>query len=218
MKTKKKVLLVSLCVVLLGVVSIVGTLAYLTSKDEVVNTFTVGKINITLDEADVDEYGKEIPDAARVEENEYKLIPGHTYVKDPTVTVVKRSEESYVRMLVTINNLADLKTIFGEKFLPQNYVEGWDSEVWVPVKTTENEDDTVTYEFRYKEPVSTVGAEDDMILEPLFTKLTLPGEVTAEQLEFIQDLQITVVGHAIQKDTFADADAAWAAFDKQVNP
>ena len=40
--------------------------------------------------------------------NSYKLMPGTTYTKDPTVTVKAGSEESYVRMKVTFNNAAAL--------------------------------------------------------------------------------------------------------------
>lgn len=217
MKTKKKVLLLFLCAVLLVAVSIVGTLAYLTSRDEVTNTFTVGKVDITLDEADVDEYGKEIAGADRVKGNEYKLIPGHTYVKDPAVTVEGDSEESYVRMLVTINKLATLKAIFGSNFLPQNYVTGWDSSIWVPVATTDNGDDTITYEFRYCKTVSTVDGNAEA-LEPLFESFTLPGKVTGEQIAELEELEINVVAHAIQADGFDNADKAWAAFDEQMIP
>ena len=52
-------------------------------------------------------------------------------------------------------------------------------------------------------------------LKALFTKFTMPGEITGEQLETIQGLEIVVEGHAIQTASFDDADAAWAAFDAQ---
>ena len=92
MKTSMKALTLVLCAVLLVCASVMGTLAYLKSTTDVVkNTFTVGKVAIKLDEADVDEYGKKIADADRVTANEYKLLPGHTYNKDPMVTVLANS-------------------------------------------------------------------------------------------------------------------------------
>ena len=51
MKTTKKALLLTLCAVLLVAASVLGTMAYLTSTDEVQNTFTVGQVSIKLDEA-----------------------------------------------------------------------------------------------------------------------------------------------------------------------
>ena len=46
MKKTKKALLLSLCAVMLVTASVLGTMAYLTSTDEVVNTFTVGNVAI----------------------------------------------------------------------------------------------------------------------------------------------------------------------------
>ena len=57
MKTARKAILLVLCVILLVVASVMGTLAYLTDTEAVTNTFTVGKVGITLDETDVDETG-----------------------------------------------------------------------------------------------------------------------------------------------------------------
>ena len=93
----KKVLALVLCAALLVAGSVAATLAYLTSKTEVVtNTFSVGNVTITLDEAKVNEYGVEAEGEDRVKANEYKLIPGHTYVKDPMVHVTEKSEQCYV--------------------------------------------------------------------------------------------------------------------------
>lgn len=102
MRTKTKALVLALCAVLLVVTTVFVTMAFLTSEDSVQNTFTVGKVEITLDEAKVDSYGNEIANAERVKENEYKLIPSHTYVKDPTIHVDSNSEDCY--LFVKIQN------------------------------------------------------------------------------------------------------------------
>ena len=102
MKTKTKALALALCAVLLVVTTVFVTMAYLTSEDSVTNTFTVGKVTITLDEAKVDEYGEEEEGASRVDENTYKLIPGHTYTKDPQIHVDTNSEDCY--LFVKIEN------------------------------------------------------------------------------------------------------------------
>ena len=57
---------------LLVAASVMGTMAYLTSKDEVKNTFTVGNIKINLDEAKVDQMGDPIQGEKRVKENSYE--------------------------------------------------------------------------------------------------------------------------------------------------
>lgn len=215
---KSKALLLALCAVLLVTASVLGTLAYLTSQDTVVNTFTVGKVNIVLDETAVTPDGKPIGGADRVKENSYHLVPGMTYVKDPTVTVVKGSEESYVRMLVTINCYDALTDIFGEPFLPQYFVSGWDNTTWISTEVidVDTNADTATYEFRYKETVETT-ANEDVALDALFESITVPGSMSADDMNSIKDLKITVVGHAIQAAGFADEDAAWTAFASEIN-
>lgn len=112
MKNLKKALIAGTCSALLVAGSVAGTMAYLTSSDEVVNTFTVGNVAITLDEAKANTDGSLVEGADRVQANSYKLLPGHTYAKDPMVTVLDGSEESYVRMKVTLSKSAELDAIF----------------------------------------------------------------------------------------------------------
>ena len=209
-----KPLALALCAVLLVVGTILGTVAYLQDTASVVNTFTVGNVYLKLDEAVVDEKGE--PTGGRTETgNAYHLLPGETYTKDPTVTVLKGSEESYVRMLVTINCYDELATIFGDPFLPQYFVEGWDNAVWVSTQVISKDvsANTATYEFRYFETVKPE-KDTDLVLDALFDTVTVPNTMTGDQLATIADLEITVEAHAIQATGFANADEAWAAFSK----
>ena len=222
---KKKILSLTLVVCLLAIAVVGGTLAYFTDKSEVAtNTFSVGDVTIELDEADVDLMGNKIKDAEgndveRVTENAYKLVPGHLYTKDPTVTVLGGSEESYVRMFVTINKAGVLNELF-PGFLPQNYVEGtWDATKWAPFGLPVEGEDTLTYEFRYYTTVCTVNedgtAKDAEKLPALFEEFRLPATLTDEDIEDLAGLTITVYAEAIQADGFADADAAFAALNAQ---
>ena len=211
---RSKPLVLALCAVLLVVGTILGTVAYLQDTASVVNTFTVGNVHLKLDEAVVDEKGE--PTGGRTETgNAYHLLPGETYTKDPTVTVLKGSEESYVRMLVTINCYDELATIFGDPFLPQYFVEGWDNAAWVSTQVISKDAsaNTATYEFRYFETVKPE-KDTDLVLDALFDTVTVPNTMTGDQLATIADLEITVEAHAIQATGFANADEAWAAFSK----
>ena len=243
MKTRSKALLLTLCAVLLVTASVLGTLAFLTSTDKVENTFTVGSVKIALDEAKVTTDGTPVEGAARVKANEYHLLPGHTYTKDPTVTVKDGSESSYVRLKVTFNNAADIIAMCTdpeyaddgptgvENAYPLirmvNFVEAnaakWDG--IIPDNMVDTEEmldnskyfqktgDTLTYYFYYETPVA--APDGDVKLATLFDKVTVQGWVTGEQLAKLNDFKITVVAEAIQADGFANADAAWAAFDAQ---
>lgn len=208
---KKKHLTTILLMMLVAALSVGATLAYLTDKDANVNTFTVGNVNLKLDEAKVNEYGEVIEGEKRVTENTYKLIPGHTYVKDPTVTVEKGSEPSYVRMLVKFNKATVLQELFGTPFLPQNFVTGWNSEKWKSTGNIIANGDNLIYEFWYCDVVD--AREEERKLEALFEKINFPETVTAEQLQKLEGLVIDIEAHAIQADGFENADAAWAAFE-----
>lgn len=213
---KLKILITVFCAVLLVVASVVGTLAYLTSESKVVNTFTVGNVNITLDEADVNENGVVVSNA-RVKENKYHLVPGQTYVKDPTLTVKAKSEASYVRVLLTIDHASEFDAIYAPNQADLTTIfNGYDATNWVyEAVTRDMVKNTVTYEFRYKEIVTK--SETDTVLDALFDSVTVPGTFDSDDMASIADLKITVIGHAIQATGFANEDAAWTAFDEQIN-
>lgn len=237
----RKILISTLCLIIVAGVSVLGTMAYLQDQtDAVVNTFTMGQVKITLDETKVDEYGEPIKkvddNGAPTEENdrtatgnEYKMIPGHTYTKDPTVTITAGSEESFVRMLVTFNHVSALDEIFasdGGANLMQIF-DGYNDELWIHNGSVRDDAaDTVTYEFRYHK---TASAEDaDVKLEPLFNTFTVPGTFTVDDLAKLNGtdendpFEITVVAQAIQAMGFEDADGktdedlAWEAFDAEL--
>lgn len=226
MKKGLKVLVVLLCAVMLVAASVMGTLAYLTAQDSVENTFTVGNIEIKLDEAVVDkETGKATTGRTEDGNTGVKIIPGRTLDKDPTVYVKEGSEKAFVRMKVTISHYSELKAIFGDNFLPQDYVTGWDPAVWVTTKVVKEEGNTATYEFRYNGIVEAPadnndGNKDYKKLDALFTTFTLPGaEVDNKELATLKGLSISVTAEAIQAETFEnDENKAWDAFDKQYNP
>lgn len=212
MKTRSKALLLTLCAVLLVAASVLGTMAYLTSTDEVTNTFTVGQVKIKLDEAKANPDGSLVANADRVKANEYKLLPGHTYNKDPMVTVLSGSESSYVKMTVTFSKANELDAIFAPGGADlTSILNGYDAAKWIAKGNTKDATaNTRTYEFWYKE---TVGAPTaDVALDALFDSITVPGTITNEQLATIEGMTITVNAYAIQADGFANAEAAWAAF------
>ena len=78
---KKKIVSLALAVCLIAIAA-VGTLAYFTDKDAKTNTFTTGKVDITLNET--------------FDEQTAKLLPGKDIAK--IVNVTNNEEDAYVRL------------------------------------------------------------------------------------------------------------------------
>lgn len=229
MKTKtRRVLALVGSAFLLVVMTIGATVAYLSDTKTVNNTFSVGHVNILLDEADVYEFGaKDIPEgkahgqaiegAKRVTDgNEYKLFPGHTYDKDPTVTVEKDSEDCYVRALVTVNKKSALDKLFADHNITDvsTVVTGTDLTKWELEGVTYGSD-SIVYEVRYKNVVKSSTSNTE--LEPVFTTIKVPGILNNDEIAQLEGMKINVVAQAIQADGFDDADAAWAAFEGKIS-
>ncbi len=210
MKTRNKALLLALCAVLLVCSTIFGTLAYLTDTDKVENTFTVGRVGISLDEAKVNEDGKPVEGADRVQKNEYHLLPGHTYTKDPTVHIDDDSEEAYLYIKLEIADNADLKALLGKYNLSDDL---WDllnnskKDDWTALAgAVDANNGTGTYLLTYKTTVD--GTTADI---KLFDSITVPGQFTNEDLAKLDQFKITVTAYAVQADGFDTAAEAWTA-------
>ena len=222
MKTAKKAMLMTLCAIILVVATVFGTMAYLTSTDEVNNTFTVGNVKITLDEAKVDTNGSPVEGAARVKVNDYKLLPGHTYTKDPTIHVDAASEDCFIRAKVTLTNASEwiaIATKYADN-KAENIIKGTDDNIWwVSQPAVDETANTVTYTFVYKNESHTdelgkrIWTSTDSKDLVLFNEIAIPGGLTNDELAAVGSSKITVVAEAIQADGFANADAAWKAFE-----
>lgn len=175
MKKKTLALVLALTLLVAGVVG--GTLAWLTDQTaEVKNTFTVGDINIGLTETTTD----------------YKMVPGNTIAKDPTVTVKAESEACWLFVKVTESENLDT-------FITYAIAEGW----------TKLQDGVY-----YRE----VSASDADQTFPVLAgnAVTVNSDVTKEMLtaKDFASPTLTFKAYAVQKDNVASASDAWA----KVNP
>ena len=206
MKKARNIIALLLCAILLVGASVSGTVAYLTSDDEVVNTFTVGKVIITLDEKDVDnDNNKEdnvtVNNVTRDKANAYKLIPGQRYEKDPVIHVDPTSESCWVFVQV-INGIAafEAETTTGEnaynKIAIQIKNNGWNSLGGV---------DNVYYmEYTKNQSDKDLKVFQEFKLADKAESITGWGDINEETT-------ITVTGYAVQKEGFAEAIDAWNA-------
>lgn len=100
----KKKLIIVLCslvaAVTLVVVSVMGTVAYLTASAKVTNVFTVGNVFLSMYESPVDADGVKQGSEKNSASNSYTLIPGKSYDKDPTIYVGSETSSAYLFVLV----------------------------------------------------------------------------------------------------------------------
>ena len=97
---RKKIVALSMAVLMLAVCVIGGTLAYFTdTTDAQVNEFTVGNVDINLTEPEW--------------KGDATLMPGKSYAKDPTITVVEKSQDAYVFLKLDMNKYVSLVNLMG---------------------------------------------------------------------------------------------------------
>jgi predicted ribosomally synthesized peptide with SipW-like signal peptide len=205
---KKKLFAVCLVVALLVVAAVGSTLAYFTDKTETAkNTFTVGKVKITLDEADIAN-----PTGDRVTANDYtNIVPNKEYAKDPIVHVDENSQEAYVRAFITIDNAEAFigsipgENSVGEKFLSTLAVDSKWTCVDAATATIDSEN-KLTLEFRYSEAVKAGNSTTNVI-----SSFTTPAGIGNDTLT---TFHITVYAEAIQTEGFkGDLSKAFAALN-----
>ena len=190
----KKTMTAVLAMMLIMAMTVAGTYAYLTSTDSVTNTFTVGKVAITLDEAKTDAYGVADTTVARVKANEYKLIPGREYDKDPTVHVEAGSEECYVFVKIE-NGIAAIEDTT-EPIADQIETNGW---TLLPGETG------VYYRVQ-----AAIPENGNAVPLPVFGRFAIKADA---DVSTYGDAELIITAYAIQKDGIFTAAAAWAALN-----
>lgn len=94
--------------------SVGETLAWMVCQtDLIINTFTYGKIDITLTEKDT-----KLDDDNDEKTNTYEIEPGETIIKDPTITVEAESEASWLFVKLEKSENFD-------QYLEYTMAEGW---------------------------------------------------------------------------------------------
>ncbi len=162
---------------LLLTVGVGVTVALLVSSSKpVINTFTVGGVDITLTETDI----------------EYKMTPGVTLPKDPTVTVLANSEKSW--LFVKVDKENDFDT-----FCTYEIQDGW-----IALEGQAG----VFYQMVEK------SSADQLFTVLKNNSIHIKDTVTEEQLSGVTvNPTLTVTAYAIQSDGLTTPAAAWQALD-----
>lgn len=209
-----KVLCLVMCALLLVTGSVFLTLAFLSSTSETVtNTFTVGNVTITLDEAKVDLYGVEEEGADRVTANDYKLIPGQTYKKDPVITVKEGSEPAYVYLGLAIDPA--VAAVIDGSIASQLATNGWLRLQTGGTDTVWTDSDDTTYDIYYK--ANAVDASDGDETVKTFETFKVITDPSDAKLNAANAKTIKVKAFAVQSANTDSVEAAWLSAFPQVN-
>lgn len=188
---------------LVAVISIGGTIAWLTaSTQEVKNTFTVGNITIDLNEHKYN--GTALTNEVVKTNDNYKMVPGDTLPKDPYVTIGEKSEECYLFVEVVESTTLDTYisyTVDSSKWTKTTLTGKRGGEVYV-YKVAEN-DYTIDY---------TASATNYSILTG--NQVTVNSNVTKTQMENLNATNavqptMSFYGYAVQAANVTDYTTAW---------
>ncbi len=176
----KKRMTIIVAVSLICLIAAGGTVAWLTDKDEAVNTFAVGKIDITLTEP-------AWPGSNTLQ----KLYPGAVIGKDPTVTVEANSENCFVYVLIE-NELNGT--------VPNAVTLDIDTVHWNLVKKTGNRS---LYVYCSKIESS----PSPSVLEKIFSRVTVDENVVTEtNISLLNSKTIKVRAYAHQSEAISADD------------
>ena len=148
----------------------------------------------------MDDSDKDGDTTERDKANNYKLLPGHQYEKDPIVHVDPKSEECYLFVKV-VNQIADIEA--DTKVADQmTGTYGWTVVNGVNGLATGE----VLYVYTNKTgmPVDVAGGND----VDVFKTFKIDGDVNNDTLAAYAGKTITVTAYAVQKDGFENSSAA----------
>ncbi len=197
----KKALVLACALTMAATAGVGGTLAWLIAKtDEVVNTFTYGDIDITLEETDtmkdddntdlIGPDGNPVVDDENPNTNIYEMVPGTDIKKDPTITVEGDSEACWLFVKLDKANKFD-------DFMSYAMGEGWtalDGVAGVYYQQTE------------------YSADDQQFTVIKDNKVTVKSNIKKSELnELTADTYptLTVTAYAVQLASIETAAEAW---------
>ena len=191
----KKTLLTIVLTVLACSLVMGATLALLIDKTGTIqNTFVAGDINITLTET------KGTPDTNNDSIRSFKMIPGSTIPKDPTVTVLEGSEACYLFVQVVEGGNFD-------DYMTYTMAEGW---------TAVDEDN---YPDLYYRTVGTVETTDISFSVLKGDQVKVIDTLTKDQVEAAKTTAPTIsfMAFAVQRENVADVATAVNAIKNYIN-
>lgn len=206
---KRNLLTLVLALVLVAALAVGGTLAYFTDSDDVNNTFTMGHVDIDLQESN---------DGVNWENNGLtynNVLPGNTEKKMAQVVVGENSEDCYVMVSVSIA-ANEGSTISPENIdkLYKAVKDQIDENMWDVTPPTGGPLQCVySVKSGTAEP-DRIASKNDVL--PLFNEIVIPEEFGNEMAD--QSFTITLNAFAIQSANVDYANVTWNPNDFEKYP
>lgn len=194
-KSKKQMAIAAAACAMIGVMAIGGTMAYLTDSETATNTFTIGKVQIDLEEPNYP--GNDDPAVQNI-------VPNQVIKKDPQVENTGVNDAIvYLKVEVPKANVitaqangtreeAAVKELFDLKNL--------DTTNWVLVDSTTDDNAKATYVYAYKKALA-----KDTKTEALFDSVQLKNVIEGQIDEATENLKVSA--YAIQSTNILEGDA-----------
>lgn len=178
------------CLGLAGILGIGGVAAYFTDGDEATNTFTFGKIDVTVEEPGFDE-----------DKSHEDTMPNDVIAKDPKITNAEDSNDAYVFFEVTVpydtfqvaNEDGTLGANTKQALFTYEVNEGW-TEVG---EGTDNGDGTMTHVYAYASDGAMTALTGGTSTATLFDNVKVANIVEGEDI-VAEAADVVVKGYAIQ--------------------
>jgi len=214
--TKKKVLATATAVSLIAILSM-GTLAWFTAEDEVINEFLVADseddtadeifsvdvwevVEDTNDDGKVDREDDPVgdPEEGKPDYTYEDILPGDELPKYVRVENTGHYDQ-YVRVLVTVSDATAWRNVFDKDDVQLTDIVSGVPSAWdVSAPAFDATNDTFEYELYYKGILSASNDKDEMTV---FTQVNIPESMTVEQaVEFEHAFTIDVRAQAVQTE------------------
>lgn len=228
----------TVCIVATGIGM---SMAYMTEKDVKINTFTVGDLDLGLEEPD---WNPEDGDGVN-------MYPGYTVYKNPTIKNITSDENGeepcYARMIISIEDeegklITDQESInlikqtirFDQTYtgtyedtgtgtlLVQNRIPGYafqeldDIPMINPVfvqDTSRSTENVLVYNYMGEDETGILKIGEEAAL---FTTIAIPTDWNQTHFEKIGDYRLYVTAEAIQASGFESQEDAFLALDKEI--
>ena len=214
---KNKILALSMCIALAAIAIVGASLAYFTDTKTATNTFTMGNVQIKLDETNVND-----SEGDRVTSNVYNVYPGAVVTKDPIVHNIGKNG-AYIRATVNVSNWMNLVGAYYPDFKETFPNDGYKAALNLLVGELGEGWSVVGVEAG---DVFTIGQFDakfilkyDGVLASgtdttaMFQTVTIPAGIDNANADSFDEVK--VVAQAIQADGFDTWEDAFAAFDAE---